>query len=277
MSDLKTIEKKQLEDLFEMGSGYVLDFSNQTFHDFIFEAARRDIYSMQYNTFGDSKAKRLRAFWKSEPNEVVGRVLIELIDYWRFLNRGADCDRVTLADSCQKIAERLLGRTADEAAIKVAFIDRDFGEANIEAITIDAGLLPVLKARLNEVFITHKSGAPLATIFLCGSILEGLLLGIASRRQREFNQAPNSPKNKDGKVKLIHQWTLAQLIDVSCELRILTLDVKKFSHALRDFRNFIHPNQQLVSKFNPDQHTATICVQVLKAAIACLNGNRGES
>ena len=44
-------------------------------------------------------------------------------------------------------------------------------------------------------------------------------------------------------------------------------DVKKFSHSLRDFRNYIHPFEQLCSRFIPDEHTAKICLQVFQAAI----------
>jgi len=39
MSDLSTVEKLGLEKLFEMDSGYVLDFSNPTFAQFMFELA----------------------------------------------------------------------------------------------------------------------------------------------------------------------------------------------------------------------------------------------
>jgi len=63
------------------------------------------------------------------------------------------------------------------------------------------------------------------------------------------------------------------LIDVAFELKIIKEDVKKFSHALRDFRNYIHPYQQVSSGFNPDHHTANICFQVLKAAIYQLTIN----
>jgi len=34
MSDLSSIEKLKIEKLFGMDSGYVLDFSNRTFHEF---------------------------------------------------------------------------------------------------------------------------------------------------------------------------------------------------------------------------------------------------
>ena len=44
MSDLSFIETKQLEKLFQMGHGYVLDFSNRTFADFVAESTGRNIY-----------------------------------------------------------------------------------------------------------------------------------------------------------------------------------------------------------------------------------------
>lgn len=44
---------------------------------------------------------------------------------------------------------------------------------------------------------------------------------------------------------------------------------------LRDFRNYIHPYEQWSSGFNPDEHTALISWQVLKAAIHDLSGKGG--
>ena len=91
---------------------------------------------------------------------------------------------------------------------------------------------------------------------------------------RSFNQAASAPKDKDGKVRPFQDWSLAQFIDAAHSLGLLKLDVKKFGHALRDFRNYIHPYQQMASGFAPDEHTAEICLQVLKAAIASLSGDR---
>jgi hypothetical protein len=45
MSSLKAIEKRVFEDLFGMASGYVLDFSNNTFAEFFRETANIDIYA----------------------------------------------------------------------------------------------------------------------------------------------------------------------------------------------------------------------------------------
>jgi hypothetical protein len=75
-------------------------------------------------------------------------------------------------------------------------------------------------------------------------------------------------------VKQFHEWSLSQLIDVSSEVGLLKPDVKKFSHGLRYFRNYIHPYEEMNSGFTPDEHTAKLCFQVLKAALASVAGER---
>jgi hypothetical protein len=125
--------------------------------------------------------------------------------------------------------------------------------------------------RLDEIRKCLTAQAPLAVIFLCGSTLEGILLGTASARAKDFNQSSLSPKDKLGKVKQFQEWTLNDFINVARDLGLVGEDVKKFSHALRDFRNYIHPFKQMASQFNPDQRTAKICWQVLQAAITQLS------
>ena len=57
MSDLTSIEKRKLERLFGMGSGYVLDFSNRTFEEFVVETTRREIYANPQYDYGSSHSK----------------------------------------------------------------------------------------------------------------------------------------------------------------------------------------------------------------------------
>jgi hypothetical protein len=274
MSTFKTIEKARLEQLLGMPSGYVLDFSNKTFHAFIRGNAGIDIYADKYAFNGTSKANRLRSFWEYEPDAVVGKVLVELLEYWRYKNpQPTEADAV-LAAHCTQIVERLLGKPVDPGDSERRFLNRDWGAVSLKNAVADPQLLPILESRLSEATRCLQNDAPLAAIFLSGSILEGLLLAVACANPREFNEAPNSPKDANGKVKQFHAWKLAEFIDVACELGRLKLDVKKFSHALRDFRNYIHPYEQLISRFNPDRHTAEICLQVLKAGIASLSGIR---
>ena len=48
MSDLTFIEKTKLEKLFAMGGGYVLDFSDRTFAEFVVESTGKEIYDAKY-------------------------------------------------------------------------------------------------------------------------------------------------------------------------------------------------------------------------------------
>lgn len=147
------------------------------------------------------------------------------------------------------------------------FLKQEFSEIKLELLGLEEALTTILSLRIEEIKQCLSTNAPLSVIFLCGSTLEGILLGIASKKPKEFNRASSAPKDKEGKVRKLHEWTLNNLIDTSCELKLLKEDVKKFSHSLRDFRNYIHPYEQLSSGFNPDKHTAKISWQVLKAAI----------
>jgi hypothetical protein len=65
-----------------MSSGYVLDFSNRTFEELIYESTGKEIYDEKYNLNSGSKANRLRAFWEIESNYVVGKLIGDIFDEW---------------------------------------------------------------------------------------------------------------------------------------------------------------------------------------------------
>jgi hypothetical protein len=275
MSTLKTIDRQPFEDLFAMSSGYVLDFSDAAFASFFAESVKRDIHDNRYTKYGTSKAKKLRAFWDIEPDHIVGKVLAELIELWQYKKLEPSANELAMMKRCREIVARLNGHQQPSAGVtEEEFLQKDYRNADIARVPIEASLIPILEARFIEAVRSLKADAPLAAIFMCGSVLEGLLLGTALANPRGFNQASCSPKDAAGKVKAFPEWSLAQMIDVACELGYLKIDVKKFSHGLRDFRNYIHPYQQLSSQFAPDKHTAEICIQVLRAAIASLSGGR---
>jgi len=92
MSDLTFLEKAKLEKMFDMGGGYVLDFSNRTLAEFVAESTGRDIYDAKHNYASGSKANRLRAFWATEPNHVVGQLIAGLLDCCRSTATSPDPD-----------------------------------------------------------------------------------------------------------------------------------------------------------------------------------------
>lgn len=78
MSSLTDIEKRYLEKILGMQSGWVLDYTDATFAAF-FNRHKIDIHSQRYQTYGISKAKKMRAFWEKESDASVARVLVEML------------------------------------------------------------------------------------------------------------------------------------------------------------------------------------------------------
>lgn len=156
------------------------------------------------------------------------------------------------------------------------FLNREFLNVDVTGLGLEWPVSNVLQQRIKEIEKCFSSDSPLAVILLAGSTLEGIFLGLATKYPRQFNMAKSSPKDNSGKVKQFHEWSLAAFIDVAKDLCLIQHDTYKFSHSLRDFRNYIHPFEQMSSGFTPREHTAKICLQVLKAAINEVIDNKGN-
>lgn len=102
MSNLSNREKRQFESLFNMESGYVLDFTNPSFSRFIIDSIGLDIYSDAGYTEYCSKANKLRQIWKDESDYRVGTLMNDLLDYY------VD-ERVKNKQEIDSTEERLLG------------------------------------------------------------------------------------------------------------------------------------------------------------------------
>lgn len=186
-------------------------------------------------------------------------------DKWKIIRDGAEL-RFQKLDKVE-INESQKSETIDE------FLSKEFTDVDISKLGLEASISQVLRHRISEIEKCYNAKSPLSVVFLAGSTLEGIFLGLASMYPKQFNMANASPKDENGKVKQFHEWSLAAYIDVGNQIGLIEHDTHKFSHSLRDFRNYIHPFEQLSSGFTPREQTAKICLQVLKAAIADMNDN----
>ncbi|CCQ74233.1 hypothetical protein [Magnetospira sp. QH-2] len=272
MSSLKFAEKRHLEDFLGMGSGYVLNFSDRTFQEFVFDAVNVDIYGGDYDGNGSSKAKHLRCFWEKEEDERTGRLLKALVEYGLELAEARDedlTDQISYKKSWLAV-QRLLGNRGQNDNQEITeedFLKQIFKDIRFEKLPIESSLIPVIEQRFQETEKCFNAGANLSAVILSGSILEAVLLGLSQANPKLFNKAASAPKTRQGNAKTFDQWKLAEFVAVAHEVKALRQDVRKFSDHLRDFRNYIHPFQQMASGFTPDNHTAEICLAVLKAAI----------
>lgn len=108
MSTFSIAERHIVENFLGMSGGHVLNFSDRTFGEVVLEAVGIDIHDEKYTTEGTSKAKKLRTFWKVEPDYAVGKLLLALLDYDKSLNVEQTFQGKARADKCRQIATRLL-------------------------------------------------------------------------------------------------------------------------------------------------------------------------
>lgn len=81
MANLRSIDIMEVDDLFRMGGGYVLDFSDRTFASFFARDLNIDIDADVYRVDGHSKAKRLRRLLQQCTDADAVRVLQALWAY----------------------------------------------------------------------------------------------------------------------------------------------------------------------------------------------------
>lgn len=106
MAKLNVGERRQLEKLFDMGGGYVLNFSNRTLEEFVYDSVGAEIYDDRYYHGSGSKANRIRGYWKIEPEPRVGKLVSDLIDHAEEMFGDKRSDEIA---ACRLIAARLLG------------------------------------------------------------------------------------------------------------------------------------------------------------------------
>ena len=106
-----------------------------------------------------------------------------------------------------------------------------------------------------------------SAMIIMGSILEGLILARAQLSVSTAYQSRHAPKGRDGKPVALQNWTLNTLIDVSADVGWIKTDRGKFSHALRESRNVVHPWQAVMTRANFDESTCKTSWSVLEASV----------
>ena len=185
-----------------------------------------------------------------------------------YLNRALQVEglEVYLVGVDPKLRERKASANPTKSQTPSLDIPPDF-----PSLVGDSSLAEILTQRWHEAQKCVNAEAYLAAVVMMGSILEGALLHKVEVNPAAANRAKASPKDrKTGKPSPFHNWGLSTLIDVAHELGWLQGDVSRFSHALRESRNMVHPYMERVLPDRPDRDTCSICWQVVRAAVSDL-------
>lgn len=163
----------------------------------------------------------------------------------------------------QKLSEAVRGKPIDQHPSEI-----DIPHWN--GIVADAGLRQVLEKRWGEVVVCYKANLHLSTIVLLGSILEAVLLDKMQANPSKANTSKSTPKDKTGTAKHFKEWTLSDFIAVAHDLGLISKNTKDFSHTLREYRNLIHPREQLQTGIFPNDITSQMAFLIVHAALVDL-------
>jgi hypothetical protein len=125
--------------------------------------------------------------------------------------------------------------------------------ARIRNLVSDPMLADVLVSRLDEVDAARSHGAYVLAIVGTGSLIEGLLDDVMRLRDPETRNAKET--NLDTLLRRAHGCGWIQP------------DAFEFSDIVRQYRNFVHPREQLRKKIVPDEDTVLLCWQPVLAVI----------
>lgn len=117
----------------------------------------------------------------------------------------------------------------------------------------------------HEALIVHQAGGWKSCVVLCGGILEGMLLGVLGRNEEKALDAYRRLRRKSPPE--LTRWDLMDLVEVAKETGILGKGAVHLTHALREFRNLIHPGRQMREGMSVTEEEANIAVNAVKICL----------
>lgn len=124
----------------------------------------------------------------------------------------------------------------------------------------DGQLRRIVERDYEELQRAYIAGCWKSTIILSGGAIETVLLDLVRNNPRA-TAAESAPKGKPE----LSRWDLNDLIKVAVELKLVSSTVEKLSHSVRDYRNLVHPGNELRSGLRFDREEARIAIEVLNA------------
>jgi hypothetical protein len=234
MSDLRYGDRIKFEKLFGMSSGYVMDFSNTTFKEFIFSVLEIDIFNGKYESFGSSKANHLRAFWKEESNYNVAVLNMALLEHWRYIEIDSATSFSNYAEieykiykNCVEICNKLKDNTLNE----------NINQLNIDPNDKNINLL------IDEIKSIIEKNLPEQAL----DKLHTLTLRFVKKKAKKYkiNYEDKSLNSIFGEY--IKKLNEDNLIESEMALKILKSSISNLDafNKVRNYKSFAHDNDLL--------------------------------
>ncbi len=132
MADLDNATKLKLESILDMSGGYVLDFSNARFADFVRTSIGLDPYE-KYTPA--SKAVLLRTIWHDQPDAVAAKLNLELLEHWRVSKLVSGTEPTSTESALHdEVKAQFTPLVMPVSAADTEFLAKDFDEIDLKQL-----------------------------------------------------------------------------------------------------------------------------------------------
>jgi hypothetical protein len=122
----------------------------------------------------------------------------------------------------------------------------------------DSNLKAIIERDYEEIQRAFISQCWKSVMILCGGAIEAILTDLLLINKTAAMSAKCAPKGDD-----ITRWGLSKLIDVAVELQLVSAGIQKLSHPLKEYRNLVHPGNEIRNKLYFGAEEAKIAVEIL--------------
>jgi len=169
----------------------------------------------------------------------------------RQLKAGSNVNFITVMGMLSMVLGRL--QTALEGSTDVPVTEK----REFEFVS-NSNLKAIIERDYEEIQRAFISNCWKSVIILCGGSIEAILTDLLLINKTATMSAKSAPKDND-----ITRWDLSGLIDVAVELKFVSAGMQKLSHPIREYRNLVHPGNEIRNKLDFGAEEAKIAVELL--------------
>ena len=223
MASLTFEEEQYIAELFDIASGWVLDFSNATFESFFGKNLNVNIYDEEFTKYGDSKGKRLKAFLEIEDDNMVALALKYLVEYYENRENLQKPEKVKALKVCKSAITRLTSQTS---------FQQELLGKKIEG-------LPYIQQQTERMYKSLSDNDSALAIGTAKELVESCCKTILNEENKTFNGNVELPKLVKETLKALQLTSedIPEQAKALKNIKVLLNNLSSIIHQINELRN----------------------------------------
>jgi DNA-binding transcriptional ArsR family regulator len=124
-------------------------------------------------------------------------------------------------------------------------------------------LRQILLRDVSDAVRCYAHGIWKSCVILCGGAIEGMLTALLEQKPRTQVDSAYAQVRKNQNKKPLGRYTLEDKVDVAEQLGILVKGSALYGHGARNYRNYVHPAEELRIGYPLGQRDARIALELV--------------